>query len=148
MAEGRPIVDEVGPETVYEILESDPSANIVDVRTRAEWTFVGVPDLSALGRRVLKIEWISYPDMAHNRHFLEQLLGRLEGKASTRLFFLCRSGSRSLEAARLVASAMAAEGRTVHCTNIAGGFEGDIDGDGRRGTVNGWKACGLPWRQN
>jgi hypothetical protein len=35
----------------------------------------------------------------------------------------------------------------AHCFNIAGGFEGDIDGNGHRG-VGGWKSAGLPWRQS
>ena len=64
------------------------------------------------------------------------------------LFFICRSGSRSLAAARLVAARTLGEGRPVECVNVAEGFEGDLDGEGHRGTVNGWKVAGLPWRQS
>lgn len=147
MADSRPIVDEVDPDSAYETLVSDPNAILVDVRTMAEWAFVGLPDISALGRRVLKVEWISFPGMAHNDAFLDQLAGRIEGATPTRMFFICRSGSRSMEAARSVAVSLAAKGQTAHCTNVAEGFEGDVDGQGHRGTVNGWKARGLPWRQ-
>jgi len=31
--------------------------------------------------------------------------------------------------------------------NVADGFEGPVDQEGHRGTVAGWKADGLPWRQ-
>ena len=58
------------------------------------------------------------------------------------LFFICRSGSRSLAAAK----AMAAAGYRA-CHNVAGGFEGPLDDDSHRGSVGGWKAAGLPWIQ-
>ena len=37
-------------------LAADPSAHLVDVRTVAEWNFVGLPDLGTLGKRVLLVE--------------------------------------------------------------------------------------------
>jgi adenylosuccinate synthase len=36
---------------------------------------------------------------------------------------------------------------TPHAFNVADGFEGPVDAEGHRGTVAGWKAEGLPWRQ-
>jgi len=59
------------------------------------------------------------------------------------LLFLCRSGARS----RAAAIAMTAAG-FGHAYNVAGGFEGDLDETRQRGKRNGWKAGGLPWRQN
>ncbi len=60
----------------------------------------------------------------------------------TPLLFLCRSGARSKSAAM----AMARAGYT-RAYNVAGGFEGNLDGEGHRGGINVWKAAGLPWRQ-
>ena len=36
----------------------------------------------------------------------------------------------------------------ANCYNISEGFEGDKDEHGRRGSVGGWKAAGLPWMQS
>lgn len=148
MAEVRPIVDEVDPVTAYRLLDSAADSALVDVRSGAEWTFVGVPDIAATGRPLWLIEWARFPGMTRNAAFLDELAASMERGRPARLFFLCRSGARSMAAARAVADAISAEGASVHCTNIAEGFEGDLDGDGHRGRLNGWKVRGLPWRQS
>jgi rhodanese-related sulfurtransferase len=148
MSGARPIIDEVGPAEAYRLLESDPETALIDVRTDAEWAFVGLPDLSALGRPVWPIEWVAFPNMARNPAFIDELTARVGGKLPARLLFICRSGSRSMAAAQAVAAGLAGQGVTAHCTNVAEGFEGDLDQDGHRGRANGWKARGLPWRQN
>ena len=148
MSEDRPIVDEVGPAEACRLLESDPDTALVDVRTRAEWAFIGMPDLSALGRPFWPVEWVAFPSMARNPEFVSELTARMGGKPPARLFFICRSGNRSMAAAQLMATTLAGQGISAHCTNVAEGFEGDLDQDGHRGGVNGWKARGLPWRQN
>jgi rhodanese-related sulfurtransferase len=140
----RAIIDEVDPAQAYQILESDPDAVLVDVRTRAEWAFVGMPDLAALDRPVWAVEWVSFPSMTRNPGFLDDVANRLGDRPSGRLFFLCRSGARSMAAAQAVAQA----GLGAHCTNVAEGFEGDLDEAGHRGRRNGWKVRGLPWRQS
>jgi rhodanese-related sulfurtransferase len=71
----------------------------------------------------------------------EQLAAHGADKDSE-LYFICRSGGRSLMAAR----AIAAQGY-AHCHNVADGFEGPLDQLRRRGTAAGWKAAGLPWIQ-
>jgi rhodanese-related sulfurtransferase len=137
---------DVVPEQAWELLRSNPKAQLVDVRTRAEWTFVGVPDLSSLGRDLQKVEWQMFPDMSPNADFVQNVAERLRGSgadAETPVLFLCRSGVRS----RAAAIAMTAAGFNV-ALNVAGGFEGDVDSTGHRGSVNGWKAARLPWRQN
>jgi rhodanese-related sulfurtransferase len=129
----------------WALLKSDPKAQLVDVRTAAEWTFVGVPDLSEAGRKALLVEWQVYPSMGRNAAFEDAVAERLSAAgatASTPVLFLCRSGARSQAAAR----AMTAKGFTK-CFNVAGGFEGDVDADRHRGSTNGWKASGLPWVQ-
>lgn len=143
-----PIVDQVDPAEAYQILESDPASALVDVRTRAEWSFVGVPDLSAVGRPFWPVEWASFPTMARNERFLAELSERMGGGIPDRILFICRSGARSMAAAQTVAAALTERGVSARCTNVAEGFEGDLDGEGHRGRVGGWKARGLPWRQN
>ena len=129
----------------WDRLSADPQAQMVDVRTMAEWNFVGVPDLSGAGRRVICIEWQTFPSMAVNPGFAEETEGAViaaGARRDTPIFFLCRSGARS----RAAALAMAARGFT-QAFNVANGFEGDPDAERHRGTFNGWKAAGLPWRQ-
>jgi rhodanese-related sulfurtransferase len=129
----------------WDILNSDPRAQLVDVRTSAEWTFVGLPDLASLQREVHCVEWQSYPQMSVNPDFattVAETVRRAGGDEGTPLLFLCRSGARS----RAAAIAMTRAGFT-RAYNVAGGFEGDLDANRHRGTNNGWKAEGLPWRQ-
>lgn len=126
-------------------LESDPASVLIDVRTAAEWTYVGLPDLSPLGKKPALVEWQSFPDNRPNSDFVGRLaeaLASLRADQGTELFFLCRSGVRSLRAAQ----AMTAAGYT-RCRNVADGFEGPLDAGRHRGTVSGWKAGGLPWVQ-
>ncbi|MDT8343902.1 MAG: rhodanese-like domain-containing protein [Thermohalobaculum sp.] len=145
------VVDAVDPDDAWQVLAADPDAQLIDVRTRAEWTFVGLPDLAPLGRQVWPIEWLTFPAMAPNPNFLDavaEAVGRNGGGMPSRLLFICRSGARSLAAARAVAEAFGPQSGLARCTNVAEGFEGDIDPAGHRAQVNGWKRRGLPWRQN
>ncbi len=145
---GTSVVDELGPKDTYNHLSNHESAALVDVRTRAEWSFVGIPDVQELGTPLWLVEWISFPAMAPNTQFVDQLSAEAGGSLPERLFFICRSGARSMMAAQSVAAAMQEKGHPLHCTNVAEGFEGDLDGKGHRGAYNGWKAHGLPWRQS
>jgi rhodanese-related sulfurtransferase len=129
----------------WALLQADPKAQMVDVRTTAEWNFVGLPDLADLGRGVHCIAWQNFPDMAIDPDFVKVAadeLRRAGAELDTPILFLCRSGARS----RAAAVAMTRMGFT-RAYNVAGGFEGDVDQDGHRGRHNGWKAAGLPWRQ-
>jgi rhodanese-related sulfurtransferase len=146
--ERRSTADEMIPPEAFAALAEDPGSALVDVRTRAEWTFTGMPDLSGLGRDVLAVEWVSFPGMAPNPRFYEDVVEQAGGTLPDRLFFICRSGARSLAAARMVAAEAASRGHPARCTNVAEGFEGELDGEGHRGRINGWKAHGLPWRQS
>ncbi len=141
-------VGEVGPSEAWDILSKDDSARLIDVRTRAEWGFVGVPDIGELGHNPLFIEWAMFPDMSLNTQFAAQVEQALAGEDPGPLLFLCRSGVRSLKAAQAVTEYYAAKGKTVTCLNIAEGFEGDVDASGHRGSHNGWKVRGLAWRQS
>lgn len=149
-AQSGAIVGEVDPSTSFDALSSDRDILLIDVRTRAEWAFVGAPDLSGLGKRLILIEWRRFPTMEVNAGFVEQIDEAVaaSGVKPTELHFICRSGARSMEAARCVAAEWAKRGQPVTCVNVSEGFEGDLDAQGRRGGLNGWKARGLPWRQN
>lgn len=136
------------PDDAHAAATSDPGALLVDVRTRAEWTFVGAPDLSAAGRPVAMIEWLGFPEMRPNPAFFEMLDRAVAEAGASALYFICRSGARSQSAAEAAYERYAAEGREIACFNVVEGFEGDLDAEGRRGRLNGWKARDLPWRQS
>lgn len=136
---------DVSPPEAWQRLQDDPNAQIIDVRSRPEWTFVGLPDTSRTGRDPILLEWQIYPSMGIDGQFAEKLEGELERRGTPRdapLLFLCRSGARSSAAAAL----MTARG-WQSAFNVEDGFEGPTDPDGHRGTLSGWKAAGLPWRQ-
>jgi rhodanese-related sulfurtransferase len=136
---------DIAPKEAWALLARTPKAQLVDVRTLAEWNFVGVPDLSGLGRQAHCVEWQSFPAMAINPGFAAQAAAAVTAAGADRdtpLLMLCRSGARS----RAAAMALTEAGFTC-AYNIAGGFEGDPDTERHRGRVNGWKADGLPWRQ-
>ena len=129
----------------YELLERDASAVLIDVRTKAEWAYVGTPDTRSLGKTPLFLEWQSFPSMAINADFAASLEAKLRSAGVERgasLVFLCRSGARSRQAAIAMTSAGWAP-----CFNVSDGFEGPLDDSRRRGGAGGWKAGGLPWTQ-
>lgn len=146
MGSGQAIhIVDVDVREVWERLKEDPAAVLIDVRTRAEWAYVGLPDLSSIGKRPLLVEWQTFPDNRVNPEFTERLSNMLEVAGvdkKTELFFICRSGGRSKRAAE----AMAAAGYGA-CRNVADGFEGPLDAERHRGRTAGWKAAGLPWAQ-
>ena len=129
------------PQQAFDLLRNDPDAVLVDVRTRAEWTYVGGPDLAELGKPVVRVEWVRYPDGSPNDAFLDELAAA--GVDPERpVAFICRSGVRSASAAETATRA-----GYPRAYNVAEGFEGPLGADGHRGG-RGWKAAGLPWRQS
>lgn len=123
------------PTEAFEILNEASVAVLVDVRTRAEMDWVGfVPG-------AIHIEWQDYPACQRNPDFIDML--RQSVPEDSLLLFLCRSGARSHAAA----AAAAAAGFTG-CYNILQGFEGERDAQGHRNCIGGWRAAGLPWKQN
>jgi rhodanese-related sulfurtransferase len=131
---------DVPPRDAYAGLAADHDALLVDVRTTAEWNYVGLPDLGELGKQVVCLEWQRFPEGTVNEQFVEELKdsGVREGVP---VYFLCRSGVRSAAAAE--AATAAGLGPAY---NVSNGFEGPHDEAGHR-TVAGWKNEGLPWRQ-
>jgi rhodanese-related sulfurtransferase len=132
------------PTEAWALLSGDRKARLVDVRTKAEWSYVGVPELGAAAAPLF-LEWQIWPDMAVNADFVPALDAALAAAGLDRddpVVFLCRSGVRSAAAARALT---AAGWRRAY--NLSGGFEGPPDDDCHRGGVAGWKASGLPWTQ-
>ena len=132
---------ELSVKQAWDLLSENPKAQLVDVRTDAEFAYVRSPDLSSLDKKVLCVHWQIFPDMDFNPEFVNQVSSSCVDKDAP-LLFICRSGVRSLGAAEAMTAAGFRE-----CYNVAGGFEGDRDAEGHRGTVTGWKVDGLPWRQ-
>lgn len=130
---------DVTPSEAYAAVTESEDAVLVDVRTRAEWSYVGVPRLDPQ-REVLLVEWQQYPDGALNDAFVDELKAAGVGEG-TPVYFLCRSGVRSIAAAE--AATAAGLGPAY---NVLEGFEGPHDAEGHR-TVAGWKVAGLPWKQ-
>jgi rhodanese-related sulfurtransferase len=133
---------DLSADEAWALLKSDPKARLVDVRTSAEWNFVGLPDLAGLDREVALVEWQMFPTMQVNPSFVPAVEQDGRADKNAPVLFLCRSGARS----RSAAIALTRAGYTK-AYNVAGGFEGDLDGERHRGQRNGWKAAGLPWKQ-
>ena len=132
---------DVSPAEAWQILQDEPNAVLIDVRTNAEWAYVGVPDLRPVERDLHCVAWQLFPTMAVNQGFVEQV-GQNGVTPEQTVLLLCRSGVRSRHAA--IALTQAGYGR---CLNVADGFEGPHDAAGHRGQAAGWKASGLPWFQ-
>jgi rhodanese-related sulfurtransferase len=132
---------DIMPSEAWSILADNPKAVLIDVRTTAEWAYVGKADTSSLDKEPISLEWKLFPAMESNPDFAAEVSSKVSDKEAP-LLFLCRSGVRSKAAAIL----MTGEGYSA-CYNIANGFEGDKDDEGHRGRVGGWKVEGLPWVQ-
>jgi rhodanese-related sulfurtransferase len=129
----------------FRLLAADAASALIDVRTQAEWTYVGAPDLTSIGKTVLFVEWQSFPAMEVDPGFaarLSAMLASARVEPGARLLFLCRSGARSRQAA----TAMTRSG-WAPCLNISDGFEGPLDPHRHRNVIGGWRAGNLPWAQ-
>ena len=129
----------------WEILGSRQAAALVDVRTTREWETIGRPDLEAVGKNPVFVEWQMFPDMRLNPAFAETVDAALKEAGLSKddpVFFLCRSGARSQGAA----SAMTALGYT-NSFNVIDGFEGSPDASGQRGKIGGWQFEQLPFKK-
>ncbi len=131
---GLPYAGTLTPQEAHALMQHHANAKLVDVRTRAEWDWVGrVPN-------AVEVEIMSYPGNRPNPAFVDELQKKVPQDAL--VMFLCRSGGRSHNAA-----SFATQAGYQSCYNVLEGFEGDRDGEGHRGTVGGWRAAGLPWVQ-
>ena len=81
-----------------------------------------------------------YPPMQPNPNFAAHLERQVDKEAL--VLFICRSGVRSDQAARLATTLGYGS-----CYNVLEGFEGDKDASDQRNKVGGWRKAGLPWYQ-
>jgi sulfur dioxygenase len=127
---------DVSPQLAYQWWKTG-QAKLVDIRSNAERAWVGfIPDAPA-------VEFKIWPGMAVNPDFDAQLKAALgDAPAGSKVMLLCRSGLRSVPAAQR------AQALGYEAFNILEGFEGDPDGQAHRNTLGGWRARGLPWKQN
>ena len=131
---GLPYAGALTPAEAHEVMQHHANAKLVDVRTRAEWDWVGrVP-------QAVEVEIMSYPGNRPNNAFVEELEKTVPKDAV--VMFLCRSGGRSHNAA-----GYATQAGFSQCYNVLEGFEGDRDAGGHRGKAGGWRFHGLPWMQ-
>ncbi|HKJ09296.1 MAG TPA: rhodanese-like domain-containing protein [Gammaproteobacteria bacterium] len=143
MSAQPPGVRSLTPQQAWELIESNPRAVLIDVRSNMEYLFVGHP------KGAVHVPWIDEPDWKVNPHFVAQVRMVLLGGVSCSdenecapAVLICRSGKRSLEAGNLLVR----EGlREVY--NVLEGFEGELDDHHHRSTVGGWRFHGLPWEQ-
>ena len=132
---------DLNPLETWNLLKEENDCFLVDCRTSVEWSFVGVPDLQSLKKKVIFLEWQIYPMMQKNENFLQEIK-QTEITKDSKVVFLCRSGARSRSAAEFLTS----HGYRS-CYNSVEGFEGAHSKEGHRGKINGWKFKNLPWKQ-
>jgi rhodanese-related sulfurtransferase len=131
------------PHAAWKMLNSNPQAILVDIRSSMEFLFVGHP------QGAIHVAWIDEPDWTINPNFVTEIrqlilggVSSAEGVSSTPIILICRSGKRSLDAGQ----ALLRDGlRMVY--HIDEGFEGERDEQHHRSSVGGWRFHGLPWEQ-
>ena len=132
---------EINSYDCFAILKKNKHSHLIDVRTKPEWEFVGIPDLTSINRQTIFISWQLYPDMKINYGFGKEIL-RSKSKQEDTIFAICRSGNRSHEAAQYLSKLGY---RKIY--NVSDGFEGNKDLGNHRSKLNGWKYNKLPWKQ-
>jgi len=130
------MINNLAPKQCWDILQENPSAVLIDVRTAIEHSFVGHPPAA------IHIAWKEFPGMQLNKQFIAQVENIVKDK-NTPILLLCRSGQRSLDSAKALE-----ESGYQNLINIAEGFEGALDDEKHRGNIDGWKFHGLPWTQS
>jgi rhodanese-related sulfurtransferase len=125
------------PQEAWAFLQQEPAALFIDVRMEIESLYVGRPP------GVINIPWYEYPELKPDpAAFLAAVARETGGDTARPLVLLCRSGKRTLDAGQVLGQAGYAR-----VYNVMHGFEGDLNDDFRRSTLNGWRFDGLPWEQ-
>ena len=130
------MIENLNPQQSWDLLQQKTDAVLVDVRTKIEHAFVGHPP------GAVHIPWKEAPDWQVNPKFISEV-ERLVTDKNAPVLLLCRSGQRSLDAAK--ALEVAGFKRLI---NIVDGFEGPLDQHKHRGNLGGWRFSGLPWEQS
>lgn len=130
------MINNLDPIQSWELLQNNPAAVLVDVRTFMEHSFVGRPP------KAIHIPWKEFPGMQLNANFVDQVQKTIPDK-TVPILLLCRTGVRSVEAAKALEAA-----GYQNLINIVEGFEGVLDAEKHRGNIDGWRFHGLPWEQS
>lgn len=126
---------------------------LIDVRTRAEITYLGMPTVADAhipafehppnaGWDEKNGRFVTEPNADFEPELVRRLAERGLGKDDP-LILICRSGDRTAR----VANFLTEQGYT-RVYSVIDGFEGDVAADGPNAgqrVVNGWKNAGLPW---
>lgn len=138
------MIKEVNPVEAFKILEQQPAATLIDVRSTMEYEYVGHP-LHAIHMPLKEPpDWNTCPDFVDNlRASLAEHVAAGFSLEDVPLLMLCRSGARSRQAGEMLIN----DGFT-NVYNVVEGFEGDKDDNGHRNSINGWRFHGLPWEQS
>jgi rhodanese-related sulfurtransferase len=137
------MIKDLAPPEAWKILQSDPAAVLLDVRSRMEYDYVGhVPDSVFVSLKEPP-DWQSEPEFVANvkRALAECRPGQVPEELT--ILALCRSGARSMRAAEELVN-----NGFKQVFNVSEGFEGDRDEQGHRNSTNGWRFHGLPWLQS
>ena len=135
------IIEDISSLRCFNRLSDKTDSYLVDVRTSPEWKFVGIPDLSIIKKQTIFVSFLIYPEMNENKNFEKEILD--QGiKKNDHLYFICRSGQRSLNASELLINK-----GFYNCFNVVDGFEGEPNSHKKRSLINGWKYNNLPWKQ-
>ena len=134
-------IKNISSQECFEKLSIEVNSQLIDVRTKPEWIYVGVPDLSSINKKVIFVSWQVYPEMEINKLFENQIL-ELNIQKDNNLYFICRSGNRSNNAAEFLASL-----GFSNCFNVIDGFEGKLNHEHQRALIDGWQFNNLPWKQ-
>ncbi|MEQ1620728.1 MAG: rhodanese-like domain-containing protein [Methylococcales bacterium] len=124
------------PQEAWDVLQHNAHAVLVDVRTKMEHGYVGHPP------GAIHIPWKEAPDWQVNGQFVVEVK-KIAPKVDSPILLLCRSGQRSLDAAKALENA-----GYQYLINIVDGFEGPLDEHKHRGLLGGWRFSGLPWEQS
>ena len=135
------IVQSIASVECFNKLSEISNSYLIDVRTKPEWEFIGIPSLSSINKKTIFISWHVYPQMKINSFFENEVI-ESNIKKNDQLFLICRSGGRSFHAAKFLAHS-----GYHYCYNVSDGFEGDKNKLNKRSTINGWKFNNLPWEQ-
>lgn len=130
-------MQELMPKDAHALLQAEPDALLIDVRSEIEFLFVGHPP------NAVWIPWSDAPDWDTNPNFVREVERLADSRRDRPLLMLCRSGNRSATAGQALI-----EAGFTRVINVRYGFEGDLNDEHHRNTLNGWRADGLPWVQS
>ena len=124
------------PLDAWSLLQAQKDALFLDVRMEIESLYVGRPP------GVHNIPWYEYPELIPHPQIFVAAVEREALRKDRPIVLICRSGQRTVHAGQALEAAGFSD-----VVNVLHGFEGDLDANFKRSTLNGWRRDGLPWEQ-